>query len=469
MKSILNLSLVGFAFLILSFNNGNKDKDTATVITIDHNEENKRLSFYYHDSLSNGHPVTISNTQKKIQIHVPTLLFETSARQIPFLIYPGEKINIRYAGTDSLSLYVNGNDQRTNELNFFRKLVKETGNIYYVFDVRPYHKKTQDLRSFHQLEKTINHMKNVRLKFLTDYAKKRPVSHEFTKIALNSIKSTAFRDSLILTRNNRALLGKDVYEKGIRQKFLTLKNIGYEPYQIYQMACVECLSMATSNAGFYYTINDRKKFESTFFSALNNFDGKTKDFLITKAILSAHQADLNISKEVLKKYNEQCSAEDFKKLIKYELARKNQPLLSKTKDNLLAADGKTIRTLEQTISESKGKLIILDIWASWCMPCREETPYLIALKKKYQHRNVVFKSISIDKNVSDWIKAGKEDGLNGNSFLLLDFDQSRFKKAFKIDLIPRYLLIDQNGKMVNDNVPRPSDPKLALLIDRYLK
>ncbi len=466
-------------FLMLSFNYGNKGKsnvyakanssDSATVITIDNNGMNKRLSFYYHDSLSNGHPVTISNTQKRIILNAPTLLFETSAKQIPFLIYPGERISIKYAGTDSLSLYVNGNDQRTNELNFFRKLVKETGNIYYVFDVRPYHKKTPDLPSFHQLEETINNLKDVRLKFLNDYKTKLQISNEFAEIALNSINSTAFTDSLILAYNNRELLGKAFYEKFIQQKLSTINNIGYKPYQIYQMACVRCLSMATSNTGFDYSANDNRKFETMFFFALNNFEGKTKDFLITKAILSAHNADIGISKEVLKKYNEQCSNEQFINVVKYEIVKENGPILSTTRDNLLAVDGKTITTIDETISKHKGKLIVLDVWASWCIPCREETPSLIALKKQYQNKSIVFESISIDKDVKNWIKAGKEDSLHDNSFLLLNFDKSLFKKTFKIDIIPRYLLIDKNGKMINDNAPRPSDPKLTLLIDRYLK
>ncbi|MES2416775.1 MAG: TlpA disulfide reductase family protein [Bacteroidota bacterium] len=464
----MNLAYILLAFSILLFNGGTKaPSERFTTITVDDLPINKGLNFYYHDSLANGYPVTIASVQKKIILDAPTLLFEANRSQIPFLIYPGEEINIKYAATDSALLYVKGNAERTNELNFFRKLVQETGNVYTGLEASPYHKKTTALSNFYAFEKTINKVKNTRLEFLAAYRKKQPVSNQFAAIAVNSINSVAFTDSLILASNNKILLGETQLEKLVSQKLLTLKKLAYQPYQLYQMACLKLLSI-TYRGGFSYTINDNKKFESMFNFVVKNFEGKTKDFLLTRAIFSANNATISISKEVLEKYNKQCTNEQFKKFIVDEITGKRERSLLEGKDNLLGTDRKTIATIEEVVSSQKGKLIVLDFWASWCVPCRIETPYLKILKQQYQNKDIVFIAISIDKRVNDWIKAGKEEELEANNFLFLNFDKSLFKNRYKINTIPRYFLIGKDGKIVNDDLARPSDPELKTIIDKLI-
>ena len=221
--------------------------DSATAVDY----KKTALSFYYHDSLSFGRPVAIAGTESKLSLIAPTLLFEANASQTPFLIFPGENIIIKYAGSDSLKMYVEDSQQRTNELDFFRRLVQKTGNIYYGFKPVPYLKKVNTLTALESAEKLINAIKNDRLNFLKIYATKFPISNSFIEIASNSINSKAFNDSILLYYNSQELLNKlNIYKKLLSKKLTTFKNIRFEPYQIYYRACITFLSVITTNSTY---------------------------------------------------------------------------------------------------------------------------------------------------------------------------------------------------------------------------
>lgn len=156
----------------------------------------------------------------------PALFFRPNAEQTPFLIYPGESIHIKSAGNDLIEMYIDGNQQRTNELNFFAKLVKQTGNIFYAFTSMSYHRKVGTLNEMKGLEDNINQVKNTRLEFLANYIKTASVSDTFKKIATSTIRSTAVTDSLFLYFNNRELLKKqNLYQTLIVDKIGAIEAI----------------------------------------------------------------------------------------------------------------------------------------------------------------------------------------------------------------------------------------------------
>lgn len=83
------------------------------------------LHFYYLDSLAHSQMPNMNRKYIKLPLYAPTILIEANAQQIPFLVYPGERVNIRYAGSDSTQMYIQGNTQRNNEFIFFRKLIQK--------------------------------------------------------------------------------------------------------------------------------------------------------------------------------------------------------------------------------------------------------------------------------------------------------------------------------------------------------
>lgn len=67
---------------------------------------------------------------------------------------------------------------------------------------------------------------------------------------------------------------------------------------------------------------------------------------------------------------------------------------AKGSNKLLSLDGKTVQDLKEVIAKYKGKLVLFDFWASWCIPCREEMPHSSTLKKEYKDKYIVFVTIS---------------------------------------------------------------------------
>ncbi|MCK0130820.1 TlpA family protein disulfide reductase [Flavobacteriaceae bacterium F08102] len=120
-----------------------------------------------------------------------------------------------------------------------------------------------------------------------------------------------------------------------------------------------------------------------------------------------------------------------------------------------------------SLSDFKGKYVYIDVWATWCGPCLAEVPYLKEIEKKYHGKNIEFVSISIDtQNKREaWSKMIADKQLGGVQ-LLADKDwNTEFILAYKINSIPRFILIDPKGNIVSWNAPRPSNKALISLFD----
>ncbi len=120
-----------------------------------------------------------------------------------------------------------------------------------------------------------------------------------------------------------------------------------------------------------------------------------------------------------------------------------------------------------SLEDFKGKYVYIDLWASWCGPCKAEVPHLAKLEGDYHDNNVAFVSISTDANKKQWEKAVAKMSLGGTQ-LIVGEDQS-FLNAYRVKGIPRFILIDPNGCIVDKNAPRPSSDKIRVLFDKLLK
>jgi len=118
----------------------------------------------------------------------------------------------------------------------------------------------------------------------------------------------------------------------------------------------------------------------------------------------------------------------------------------------------------------KGKVVFVDIWASWCQPCIKEMPFSKNLQESYKNENIVFLYLSKDTDFEMWKKSSQKYELNNNenNYKIANQFVSRQFEELNIEYIPRYLLYDKNGNLVQDYAPRPSDNKLIILLDKYL-
>jgi len=113
-----------------------------------------------------------------------------------------------------------------------------------------------------------------------------------------------------------------------------------------------------------------------------------------------------------------------------------------------------------------GNYIYIDLWASWCKPCIAEIPNLHKLEKEYKDKNVVFVSISLDADKSDWKKKMAELKLEGNQLHLGD---SMYDKLMNISGIPHFILYDPTGKLVMYKAPRPGTDEIKAFFDKNLR
>ena len=128
-----------------------------------------------------------------------------------------------------------------------------------------------------------------------------------------------------------------------------------------------------------------------------------------------------------------------------------------------------------SLADLKGKYVYIDVWATWCGPCKAEIPSLKKVEKDYHGKNIAFVSMSIDDDRShggswekaneDWKKMVSEKELGGIQIFAPKGWQSEFVKNYRINGIPRFILIDPEGNIVSASAPRPSSEELIKLFD----
>lgn len=120
-----------------------------------------------------------------------------------------------------------------------------------------------------------------------------------------------------------------------------------------------------------------------------------------------------------------------------------------------------------SLTDLKGKFVYIDIWATWCQPCKKEIPFLKEIEEKYHNKNIEFVSISVDteKDHDTWKDMIKDKELGGIQ-LMADKDwKSEFITDYQVQGIPHFILIDPAGNIISSYAPRPSDKKLIDLFN----
>ena len=120
-----------------------------------------------------------------------------------------------------------------------------------------------------------------------------------------------------------------------------------------------------------------------------------------------------------------------------------------------------------SLEDLKGKYVYIDVWATWCGPCKAEIPYLKEVEEKYHGKNIHFVSISVDKQKDrdKWEAMVKEKELSGIQLFADNDFKSDFIKEYMITAIPQFMLLDPEGNIVRKNAPRPSDERLIALFE----
>jgi len=135
--------------------------------------------------------------------------------------------------------------------------------------------------------------------------------------------------------------------------------------------------------------------------------------------------------------------------------------------NLINVDGQNI-SFGEMLAQTK-KAVYVDFWASWCAPCKEEMPVSDSLYRKLgPERKIEFLYISLDTSEKKWRISMNSVNVSGRHFLMPDNFKSSLVSYLKFNTIPRYLIIDQEGVLINYDAPRPSESSKLLEIFKTL-
>lgn len=237
-----------------------------------------------------------------------------------------------------------------------------------------------------------------------------------------------------------------------------------------------------NDADFLFSTEYQKLAVLKFFSNIK-FNGTDIDFIIAKIINIKALKSQNLKNLIIQNsiYDVNIEYANYEKIYQEYISSTNNP---KLKESLTTIYNDIIETQPRKASPQfdyenqrggktsleslKGKYVYIDVWATWCGPCIKEIPSLQKIEEHYKDKNIVFVSISIDaiKDHDKWSKFVTEKKLGGIQLLADKESNSEFMQGYGITEIPRFILIDPNGNIVNSQAPRPSETALINLFNK---
>lgn len=231
---------------------------------------------------------------------------------------------------------------------------------------------------------------------------------------------------------------KQIIEQGFNDEYAALHTLEYNDIV---------------NAYIRYTFAKTGK----LFTPMAYFDyiaqklrNSTRDIQLTQLMAWLRKADDSVYRPVYKKY---ITTVRNKKFIK------EVDMLRKEFINPPAATSiDTLTSLKGLFNKYRGKLLYIDFWASWCVPCRSDFPLAAQLKEKLTGKDIVFLYLGgYHDSKGAWQKAREELDIKGEHYFLSPASMKEAEEAFSINSIPHYIIVDKKGNIVDKNAERPQN------------
>jgi thiol-disulfide isomerase/thioredoxin len=261
----------------------------------------------------------------------------------------------------------------------------------------------------------------------------------FERTIVENIKSDSLDESTVLK----------IIEKGIADEYAALHTVEYN-------------DLIDFYIGYYNKKNSKPQMTlSDRFAVVadgNMLKGSTRDVYLTRYLASMIKMPDSVYNPLFSKYD---------KIVRNK--KMKQSVISRRNDYVDVAQSSTLTanssagSLSEIFGKYKGKVIYIDFWASWCLPCRAEMPNAAELKKNLKGKDIVFLYFGYNDKEKAWLKARDQLGVEGEHYLLNEPMMKKAEALFGIKTIPHYTIIDKNGSIVNKKAARPGDVYTQLL------
>ncbi len=144
-----------------------------------------------------------------------------------------------------------------------------------------------------------------------------------------------------------------------------------------------------------------------------------------------------------------------------DIIKRSSNAFFRSQKGMIAYNFNALNKTEDTIrlNDFLGKIVFIDTWATWCHPCVQQRPHVLKLAEKYSHRDdIVFLWINVDEKKNDWLLyLTQETNINlGIDLYIKNGIKAAFGNAYNIKSIPRYMIINKEGIIVDSNLSKPS-------------
>lgn len=132
-------------------------------------------------------------------------------------------------------------------------------------------------------------------------------------------------------------------------------------------------------------------------------------------------------------------------------------------ENVMLTTSNDKITFQEILKKYEGQTVVVDVWASWCSDCIKGMPKVKALQEKYPEATYLF--ISMDKTFEAWLAGIEKYEVKGEHYMATDGMKGIFGKSINLDWIPRYMVVDKDGKIALYKVIEADDEKLIKTLE----
>ncbi|MCA0233337.1 MAG: TlpA family protein disulfide reductase [Bacteroidetes bacterium] len=391
-------------------------------------------------------------------ISIETQKENSNGLNTSFVVYPNEVIEVYKENKGSVKMKILNNDIRTNELAFFSEMNKKVGEFEgYMVGSPP---KNSDMSG---KIKYFNDIYNNRIAFLNDYVSKNKMTELFIDYLKNAFLFKKLNDQLELIAYSNKVNIED--ENNLLKDGFPVNEQYYylNEYRNSALTYIRLLAKREKKPNRYETWLDITS---------KTFTGNTRDITLFGILKVAQAMKFDSLYHLAEKAASKISNSDIRKYVNENIViQKNIAKINEELDinsiGLLSHSGEQV-SFKDILKSSNKQLFYVDFWASWCGPCISEIKSFQSKKGEFNNDKLGFIYISLDQNVVPWKKSAEKNGITEkSSFLLPGGTKSSLAKKFNIFSIPRYLLIDKEGIVLDANSLRPSDSKIVEYLNKF--